>query len=178
MGHLLGGVIQSPLSHWSYLQVRHILLAMADLLGSLESSLSFVPGIADKLRDHVLRIDQYMTSAALERSRRAQVFHNALPPSAWTSSGPPPGRVAAAAPPPPPPDRSGRQERTSSSSSMSPEVWTSPGIPKDMRYPQAVDFEFSLPSVPTDAQFTLPTDLIHDWPFDMSDAWDFLGSAV
>lgn len=83
VGHLLGSVIQTPLSHWTYLQVRNVLLAMADLLSSLESTMSFTPGIAEKLRDHVKRIDQYMTAAAVDRSRRAQVWHTALPPSAW-----------------------------------------------------------------------------------------------
>ncbi|ORY24688.1 hypothetical protein BCR39DRAFT_566546 [Naematelia encephala] len=68
VGHLLGSVIQSPLSHQTYLQVRGVLLGMADLLGSLESCLSSAAGIAVKLRSHVHRIDRYMTEAAQERT--------------------------------------------------------------------------------------------------------------
>lgn len=36
---------------------------MADLLSSLESHLTSTGGIAPKLREHVERIDRYMTSA-------------------------------------------------------------------------------------------------------------------
>ncbi|KAL7423713.1 hypothetical protein Q5752_001295 [Cryptotrichosporon argae] len=81
VGHLLGSVIQSPLSPWSYLQVRHVLLAMADLLSSLEAVLTNVPGISDKLRAHVSRIDQYMSAAAAERTRSGHAW-GFLPPVA------------------------------------------------------------------------------------------------
>lgn len=84
IGHLLGSVIQSPLSQWTYLQVRNVLLAMVDLLASLESVLttSTEEGGSARLKAHVARIDQYMTNAALER-QQSQVYHSALPKEAW-----------------------------------------------------------------------------------------------
>lgn len=68
VGHLLGSVIHSPLSQWTYLQVRNILLSLADLLQGLESALSSQSiDIAQRLRSHVSRIDAYMTDAAKAR---------------------------------------------------------------------------------------------------------------
>ncbi|WVN85559.1 uncharacterized protein L203_100707 [Cryptococcus depauperatus CBS 7841] len=64
VGHLLASIIHSPLSPSVYLHVRTILLSMADLLSSLETSLTNTTGIAPKLRDHVERIDRYMATAA------------------------------------------------------------------------------------------------------------------
>ncbi|TXT04335.1 hypothetical protein VHUM_04102 [Vanrija humicola] len=201
VGHLLGSVIQSPLSHWSYLQVRNVLLALADLLSTLESTLSFVPGIAEKLRDHVSRIDQYMTTAAMDRSRRAQVYHNALPPSAWTSaqgvnsaspstaSGVADSSMRTSAPPPataslPSSTVSPGTERGGSSWQATPAAGPLPehGAQTDEEYASVagiVDDLFKPRNGPTgDAQFTLPMDLLVDWPFDMGEAFDFLGGTV
>ncbi|EIW72836.1 hypothetical protein TREMEDRAFT_26656 [Tremella mesenterica DSM 1558] len=86
VGHLLGSVIQRPLSQWTYLQVRNVLLAMADLLTTLESSLSQAAGLAQKLKSHVSRIDQYMTTAAFQHSQQSQVYHSALPRDIWSGS--------------------------------------------------------------------------------------------
>ncbi|OXG52380.1 nuclear protein [Cryptococcus neoformans] len=63
VGHLLASIIHSPLSPAAYLHVRTVLLSMADLLSSLESHLTSTGGIAPKLREHVERIDRYMTTA-------------------------------------------------------------------------------------------------------------------
>lgn len=61
-------MIHSPLSQWTYLQVRNILLSLADLLQGLESALSSQSiDIAQRLRSHVSRIDAYMTDAAKAR---------------------------------------------------------------------------------------------------------------
>lgn len=46
---------------------------MADLLSSLESHLTSTGGIAPKLREHVERIDRYMTSATESNGRLATV---------------------------------------------------------------------------------------------------------
>lgn len=46
---------------------------MADLLSSLESHLTSTGGIAPKLREHVERIDRYMTSATESNGRLAVV---------------------------------------------------------------------------------------------------------
>lgn len=46
---------------------------MADLLSSLESHLTSTGGIAPKLREHVERIDRYMTSATEGNGRLATV---------------------------------------------------------------------------------------------------------
>lgn len=200
VGHLLGSVIQSPLSHWSYLQVRNVLLALADLLSTLESTLSFVPGIAEKLRDHVSRIDQYMTTAAMDRSRRAQVYHNALPPSAWTSvqgastvspstaSGVADSSIRTSAPAPAP--ASLQSTTVSPGTERGSSSWATPsagpapetGTQTDEQYASVagiVDDLFKPRSGSTgDAQFTLPMDLLVDWPFDMGEAFDFLGGTV
>lgn len=174
-----------------------MLLAMADLLSSLESSMSFVPGIADKLRLHVSRIDQYMTASAMDR-RRAQVYHNALPPSAWTTVTP-----MAGLPPGPMRDSSVRTDIQSvhispplQHSSLSPETdttggpssWATPGgmlsdglDPHSSYAAAAAGFVDDLLKVhpaelPPDAQFILPTDLLVDWPFELGAAFDFLGT--
>lgn len=83
VGHLLGSVIQSPLSQWTYLQVRNVLLAMVDLLASLEACSSTEGGSA-RLKAHIQRIDAYMTNAARER-QGDKVYHNALPKEAWSN---------------------------------------------------------------------------------------------
>lgn len=60
-GHVLGSAIQSPFSAWSYLQVRNILLVLADFLEKLQvSRLSATPNLAAKLRTQINRIDQCM----------------------------------------------------------------------------------------------------------------------
>lgn len=66
------------------MQVRNVLLAMVDLLASLESVLSSAEGGSARLKAHVARIDQYMTNAALEK-QQSQVYHSALPKEAWAS---------------------------------------------------------------------------------------------
>ncbi|OCF45229.1 hypothetical protein I317_00751 [Kwoniella heveanensis CBS 569] len=63
VGHLLAGIINSPLSPSTYLRVRDVLLTMADVLSSLEVHLSCAVGIALRLREQVDRIDRYMVSA-------------------------------------------------------------------------------------------------------------------
>lgn len=80
VGHLLASIIHSPLSPAAYLHVRTVLLSMANLLSSLESHLTSTGGIAPKLREHVERIDRYMTSATESNGRLATVafpIHNA-----------------------------------------------------------------------------------------------------
>lgn len=57
---MLAGVIQQPVSAWTYLHVRNILLVLAEFLARIESSRSSPPGIAAKLRDQISRIDQCM----------------------------------------------------------------------------------------------------------------------
>ena len=83
VGHLLGSVIQSPLSQWTYLQVRNVLLAMVDLLASLEAC-SSAEGGSTRLKAHIQRIDAYMTNAAREK-QGSKVYHNALPKEAWSN---------------------------------------------------------------------------------------------
>jgi hypothetical protein len=84
VGHLLGSVIQSPLSQWTYLQVRNVLLAMVDLLASLEAC-SSAEGGSTRLKAHIQRIDAYMTNAAREKQGSSKVYHNALPKEAWSN---------------------------------------------------------------------------------------------
>lgn len=181
VGHLLGGVIQSPLSPWAYLQVRNVLLAMANLVSGLETSLSNIQGIGNKLKDHVNRIDQYMQATA-DHQRRAQVYHNALPPGAW-------GNTQGHHMPQMPSSnmRTESPQGMSVASSLSPEgaapswsnqspSFSNPKIP----YPMASDmFEFNLPAMAPDTQVQLPTDLFLDLPFEFgSEGFDFLSMGL
>ena len=85
IGHLLGSVIQKPLSQLTYLHVRNVLLSMANLLDLLESALTMATGISARLKAHISRIDLYMTEAALELSHR-QVIRTALVPDVRLSA--------------------------------------------------------------------------------------------
>lgn len=78
VGHLLGSVIRFPLSQWRYLQVRSALLAMADLVSSLESALNSAADISSKLREQVQRFDQYMKDTTKGEGTN-YVLHSALP---------------------------------------------------------------------------------------------------
>ncbi|OJJ38305.1 hypothetical protein ASPWEDRAFT_168219 [Aspergillus wentii DTO 134E9] len=60
VGHMLAGVIQRPVSAWTYLQVRNILLVLAEFLTKIESTRLSAPGLAIKLRGQISRIDQCM----------------------------------------------------------------------------------------------------------------------
>jgi hypothetical protein len=55
VGHLLGSVIHKPLSTWTYLQVRNILLVLADFLAKMESG------------SQISRIDRFMAHTARDR---------------------------------------------------------------------------------------------------------------
>lgn len=87
MGHLLGAVIQQPLSQWSLVQVRNVILAMADLLSGLESALKVPSDISARLKSHVSIIDQRMKALANEAAMD-QVYHTALPSNIIRSSQP------------------------------------------------------------------------------------------
>ncbi|GMK60090.1 hypothetical protein CspeluHIS016_0903070 [Cutaneotrichosporon spelunceum] len=181
VGHLLGSVIQSPLSPWSYLQVRNVLITMANLVSGLETSLTNIQGIGNKLKDHVNRIDQYMHTTA-EHQRRAHVYHNTLPPNAWGSGT---GQMSQV---PNSDMRTERPQGISVSSSLSPESatpsWNNPSPsfnnPKHVPYPMAPDtFEFSLPQMAPDTQVQLPTDLFLDLSFEFgTEGFDFLSMGL
>lgn len=53
-------MIQNPIPAWTYLQVRNILLVLADLFESIEATLLSSPNLAVKLRAQINKIDQYM----------------------------------------------------------------------------------------------------------------------
>ncbi|KAJ3457981.1 hypothetical protein MRS44_012090 [Fusarium solani] len=60
VGHLLGNVTQSSLSAWSYLQIRNILIVLAEFLEKIEARRDPPPGLAIKLRSEIDRLDQRM----------------------------------------------------------------------------------------------------------------------
>ncbi|KAL3292127.1 nuclear protein [Colletotrichum asianum] len=60
VGHMLAGVIQQPVSAWTYLHVRNILLVLAEFLERVETTRSSSPGLAAKLRVQMRRIDKCM----------------------------------------------------------------------------------------------------------------------
>ncbi|KAL7424630.1 hypothetical protein Q5752_000314 [Cryptotrichosporon argae] len=90
VGHLLAGVIHSPLNQLSLLQIRSVLLTMADLISSLELALSSSADISAKLKQHVTIIDKHVHDLslawnpnALQSEQLASQFvpeQNTLPP--------------------------------------------------------------------------------------------------
>jgi len=62
IGSILGSVFEEPLTDPEYLQVRSVLLTMAQLLANLDVGLHSTAGASDRLKAHVARIDDYMTS--------------------------------------------------------------------------------------------------------------------
>ncbi|KUJ21140.1 uncharacterized protein LY89DRAFT_770371 [Mollisia scopiformis] len=66
IGAILGSVIEGQLSLSEYFQVRTVLLRMADLLASLEVSLTQKAGASERLRTLLARIDQYMSTQHLQ----------------------------------------------------------------------------------------------------------------
>jgi len=69
IGMILASVMEGPLSEAGYQKVKSILLAIADLLESLESGLSHAVDISEGLRAQVERIDQYMRVQCLPIDR-------------------------------------------------------------------------------------------------------------
>jgi hypothetical protein len=86
IGHILGSVINTPLTETSYSKVRGLLLSMAALLDSLESVLHKSAGAGRSLLEQVGRIDQFMASErqridarfALATARTADNWNNTL----------------------------------------------------------------------------------------------------
>ncbi|VUC30167.1 unnamed protein product [Clonostachys rosea] len=60
VGHMLAGIIQQPVSAWTYLHVRNILLVLAEFLTRVESTRPSNSGLSDKLRAQISRIDVCM----------------------------------------------------------------------------------------------------------------------
>ncbi|KAJ0120018.1 hypothetical protein J7T55_000871 [Diaporthe amygdali] len=56
IGHILGGGIQDTLPIWTFLQIRNILIVLADFLEEVESTRMTSPGLAVKLRAKIDRI--------------------------------------------------------------------------------------------------------------------------
>ncbi|TVY23021.1 Xylanolytic transcriptional activator [Lachnellula hyalina] len=86
IGSILGSVMESPLSESSYLELRHVLLSMAELLENLEQGITRNVGAASRLRTHITSIDNYMT---IQRQRGAQFSIDGLsaPPSFRNTCG-------------------------------------------------------------------------------------------
>ncbi|EED13706.1 conserved hypothetical protein [Talaromyces stipitatus ATCC 10500] len=78
VGHLLGSITHSPLSPWMYLQVRSAILAMADLIDSLQAALTPDVNISLKLREHVEQTDRAMEEVRKTNTKN-HVLHSALP---------------------------------------------------------------------------------------------------
>ncbi|TVY36125.1 hypothetical protein LSUB1_G005350 [Lachnellula subtilissima] len=69
IGSILGSVMEGVLSESSYLELRHALLSMAELLENLEQGITRNVGAASHLRTHITSIDDYMT---IQRQRGVQ----------------------------------------------------------------------------------------------------------
>lgn len=61
-----------------YLQVRSAILAMADLIDSLQSALNADANVSSKLREHVQQTDTVMEAMKKTNSKN-HVLHSALP---------------------------------------------------------------------------------------------------
>jgi hypothetical protein len=64
----LSCAIRPPLTSWTCLQVRNILLVLADYLASIEATRAAANGLSIKLKQHIGLIDQFMTQMATEGS--------------------------------------------------------------------------------------------------------------
>ncbi|KAF3025090.1 hypothetical protein E8E14_014555 [Neopestalotiopsis sp. 37M] len=64
IGHMLGGDVHDTLPIWTYLQVRNILIVLADFLEKIESDRMITTGLAEKLRAQIDRIDHSMKQAS------------------------------------------------------------------------------------------------------------------
>ncbi|KAK6076204.1 C6 transcription factor [Seiridium cupressi] len=93
IGHMLGGDVQNKLPIWTYLQVRNILIVLADFLEKIESDRMINTGLAEKLRTQIDRINQCMkqTSSSdqetglLSMGRSLLPDWQALPPTFFSS---------------------------------------------------------------------------------------------
>lgn len=61
---MLGGDVHDTLPIWTYLQVRNILIVLADFLEKIESDRMITTGLAEKLRAQIDRIDHSMKQAS------------------------------------------------------------------------------------------------------------------
>lgn len=60
IGIILGQVFEKPVSEATYGQIRAVIIALADLLASLESGMGSAAGASDRLRSQVHRMDGHM----------------------------------------------------------------------------------------------------------------------
>ncbi|KAK9776278.1 putative Zn(2)-C6 fungal-type domain-containing protein [Seiridium cardinale] len=81
IGHMLGGDVQDKLPIWTYLQVRNILIVLADFLEKIESDRMITTGLAEKLRTQIDRIDQCMkqTSSSDQETGLLSMGRSLLP---------------------------------------------------------------------------------------------------
>ncbi|VUC26863.1 unnamed protein product [Clonostachys rosea] len=84
IGHLLGNIVQKPLSPWAYHQVRNLLLVLASFLDRIGADRPTSVGLSAKIRAHVSRIDQM----------RQDSTRQGIPGSSTTSSNLPLGHSA------------------------------------------------------------------------------------
>ncbi|KAJ5627469.1 hypothetical protein N7528_004896 [Penicillium herquei] len=64
VGQMLGDATQPPLSAWRYLQVRNILIILADFLEKIESTRISPPGLAVELRSKISQMDRSMQQSS------------------------------------------------------------------------------------------------------------------
>lgn len=81
IGAILGSVIEVPISESSYMQVRNVLIRMADLLSNLEIGMSNL-GAASRLRSQIENIDTYMaTQRSHGQQSQSHPMFDGLPPA-------------------------------------------------------------------------------------------------
>lgn len=85
IGQILGSIFEEPLCEAEYLQLRSVLLAMAQLLAKLDFTVNSTAGASERVRALVARIDDYMVSHKnqLQRQKKHQLR---LPPPIMTTA--------------------------------------------------------------------------------------------
>lgn len=148
IGSILSSVIEGPLSESSYFQVRSVLLAMADLLASLEVGITPTIGATERLRFHITSIDAYMTSQRQQDLSSTNICQFAV---TNTSTSIPDASLG-----------SGSQELQWNSHFLAPQS-----------YMNTTDDISDLRNGPH-FQFQLPPELLQDWPwpFDMAKGFE------
>ncbi|TVY51634.1 hypothetical protein LCER1_G007283, partial [Lachnellula cervina] len=150
IGSILAPVMEGPLSESSYLEVRHVLLSMAELLENLEQGITRNVGAASRLRTHITSIDNYMT---MQRQRGVQFASNGLPA-------------------PPPFLNTCGTDTTNPNidpSLQSVATYQDPANPYNYQTGNVVNGAGKGPGITVAEHFQLPPQLLHgwSWPFDI-----------
>lgn len=149
IGQILGSIFEEPLCEAEYLQLRSVLLAMAQLLTKLDFTINSTAGASERVKALVSRVDDYMVSHKnqLERQKKHQLR---LPPPIMASAQ----DITRAAFPP-----------------ILPAHGSAPGGGPGGLAPQHIQQQMPVPDVGlfgpglSLSPFQIPQELLDDWPW-------------